>query len=156
MTFYDLLKGDPATTTAPRIANLLQGFFYSGLSIQAFPNQASPTSLLKRLVAESVDSTRRPYSNISNQQGPSLQASLRGHQGDSLVTSPIKHVRLPEPAVYYNYDEATVGLYYYYFIDFIDYCNPIRADGENIGNHFDLHVCTAEEIREPRKRLDRV
>ena len=23
---------------------------------------------------------------------------------------------------YYNYDEATVGLYYYYFIN---YCNPI-------------------------------
>ena len=67
VTFYDLLKGDPAMTTAPRIANLLRGLFYSGLSIQAFPNQASPTSLLKRLVAESVDSTRRPYSNVSNQ-----------------------------------------------------------------------------------------
>ena len=35
------------------------------------------------------------------------------------VESPIKQVRLPEPAVYYNYDEATVGLYFY---DFIDYC----------------------------------
>ena len=31
------------------------------------------------------------------------------------MESPIKQVRLPEPAVYYNYDEATVGLYFIYF-----------------------------------------
>ena len=51
----------------PRIANLLRGLFYTGLTIQAFPNQASSSGLLKRLVAESVDSTRRPYSDVSNQ-----------------------------------------------------------------------------------------
>ena len=30
-------------------------------------------------------------------------ASLLGHQGDSLVTSPIRQVRLKEPAVCYDY-----------------------------------------------------
>ena len=75
--------------------DLLRGLFYTGLSIQAFPKQAS------------------------------LPASLRDwwlnqwiQRGDSAAASPIKHVRLTEPAVfydYYNYDEATVGLYFTYF-----------------------------------------
>ena len=82
--------------------NLQEVIYYEASALQA-----SSTSLPRRLVAESVDSTRRLFGNVSNRvvepvelvllhvhykaslPGLSTRASLLGHQGDSMVMSPI-------------------------------------------------------------------
>ena len=87
VTFYDLLRGDPAMTTTTEdrqstnrvvepVELVLLHVHYKA-SLPGLSTRASPTRPPRRL-----------YGNVSNRI---------------------------LPAVYYNYDEATVGLYFIYF-----------------------------------------